>query len=122
MNKNLYVGNLSAGVTDEDLRANFTKAGEVVSVAIIKDKFTGQSRGFAFVEMATEEGAKAAIQMFNGGTLDGNTISVNEARPKKETDSSRRSGPPRSGRPRSSGFGGGGHGGGGGGGKGRGRY
>ena len=84
MNKNLYVGNLSTGVSDEDLKANFAKAGEVATVNVIKDKFSGQSRGFGFVEMATEEGAKAAIEMFNGGTLDGNTISVNEARPKKE--------------------------------------
>ena len=92
MNKNLYVGNLSAGVSDEDLKANFAKAGEVATVSVIKDKFTGQSRGFGFVEMATEEGAKAAIEMFNGGTLDGNTISVNEARPKKEGGGGRRSG------------------------------
>jgi RNA recognition motif-containing protein len=84
MNKNLYVGNLSAGVSDEDLKANFAKAGEVSTVNVIRDKFSGQSRGFGFVEMVTEEGAKAAIEMFNGGTLDGNTISVNEARPKKE--------------------------------------
>ena len=84
MNKNLYVGNLSTGVSDEDLKANFAKAGEVATVNVIKDKFSGQSRGFGFVEMASEEGAKAAIEMFNGGTLDGNTISVNEARPKKE--------------------------------------
>ena len=56
MNKNLYVGNLSAKVTEEDLKSNFSKAGEVVSVNIIRDKFTNQSRGFGFVEMATEEG------------------------------------------------------------------
>lgn len=97
MNKNLYVGNLSAGVSDEDLKSNFSKAGEVASVSIIKDKFSGQSRGFGFVEMVTEEGAKEAIQMFNGGTLDGNTISVNEARPKKEGGSGPRSGGPRGG-------------------------
>jgi RNA recognition motif-containing protein len=92
MNKNLYVGNLSTGVSDEDLKANFAKAGEVATVNVIKDKFSGQSRGFGFVEMATEEGAKAAIEMFNGGTLDGNTISVNEARPKKEGGGGGRSG------------------------------
>jgi len=115
MNKNLYVGNLSAGVSDEDLKANFTKAGEVATVNVIKDKFSGQSRGFGFVEMVTEEGAKAAIEMFNGGTIDGNTISVNEARPKKE------GGAPRSGGSRSGGGGfGGGRGGGGGFGGGRG--
>jgi cold-inducible RNA-binding protein len=112
MNKNLYVGNLSAGVSDEDLKANFAKAGEVATVNVIKDKFSGQSRGFGFVEMATEEGAKAAIEMFNGGTLDGNTISVNEARPKKEGGAPR-SGGPRSGGPRGGGGFGGGRGGGG---------
>lgn len=84
MNKNLYVGNLSFKVTDEDLKTNFAEAGEVVSASIIKDKFTGQSKGFGFVEMKTEEGATQAIQKFNGGMLDGKAITVNEARPKKE--------------------------------------
>lgn len=84
MNKNLYVGNLSYKVTDEDLKSNFTEAGEVVSASIIKDKFTGQSKGFGFVEMKTEEGATEAIKKFNGGMLDGKAITVNEARPKKE--------------------------------------
>ncbi len=84
MNKNLYVGNLSFKVTDEDLKTNFAEAGEVASASIIKDKFTGQSKGFGFVEMKTEEGATQAIQKFNGGMLDGKAITVNEARPKKE--------------------------------------
>lgn len=84
MNKNLYVGNLSFKVTEEDLRSNFSEAGEVVSATIIKDRFTRQSKGFGFVEMKTDEGATEAIQRFNGGTLDGKTITVNEARPKKE--------------------------------------
>ncbi|HOW57993.1 MAG TPA: RNA-binding protein [Smithellaceae bacterium] len=84
MNKNLYVGNLSYKITDEDLRTNFSEAGEVASAAIIKDKFTGESKGFGFVEMKTEEGAAEAIKKFNGGTLDGKAITVNEARPKKE--------------------------------------
>ena len=85
MNKNLYVGNLSQKVTENDLRNNFSEAGEVVSVAIIKDKFSGVSRGFGFVEMATEEGAAEAIKRFNGGDLDGRTITVNEAKPKTES-------------------------------------
>ncbi|MFH1079163.1 MAG: RNA-binding protein [Pseudomonadota bacterium] len=119
MNKNLYVGNLSTGVSDEDLKANFAKAGEVATVNVIKDKFSGQSRGFGFVEMATEEGAKAAIEMFNGGTLDGNTISVNEARPKKEGGGARSGG---GGFRGGGGRGGGGRSGGGFGGGGRGRY
>ena len=84
MNKNLYVGNLSYKVTDEDLKSNFSEAGEVATASIIKDKFTGQSKGFGFVEMKTEEGAAEAIKKFNGGMLDGKAITVNEARPKKE--------------------------------------
>lgn len=84
MNKNLYVGNLSSKITDEDLKVNFSEAGEVASASVIKDKFTGQSKGFGFVEMKTEEGATQAIEKFNGGMLDGKAITVNEARPKKE--------------------------------------
>jgi RNA recognition motif-containing protein len=84
MNKNLYVGNLSYKITDDDLKSNFSEAGEVESATIIKDKFSGQSKGFGFVEMKTEEGAAEAIKKFNGGTFDGKTITVNEARPKKE--------------------------------------
>jgi cold-inducible RNA-binding protein len=112
MNKNLYVGNLSQKVTDEDLRKNFSEAGAVVSASVIKDKFSGVSRGFGFVEMETEEGAQEAIKKFNGGDLDGKTITVNEARPKAES-----SGPRRDDR-----GGGGFRGGRGGGGGGRGRY
>jgi cold-inducible RNA-binding protein len=111
MNKNLYVGNLSQKVTDDDLRKNFSEAGAVVSASVIKDKFSGVSRGFGFVEMETEEGAQEAIKKFNGGDLDGKTITVNEARPKAES-----SGPRRDDR------GGGGFRGGRGGGGGRGRY
>lgn len=92
MNKNLYVGNLSQNVTEADLRSNFTEAGEVASVAVIKDKFSGVSRGFGFVEMATAEGAQEAIRRFNGGELDGKTITVNEARPKADSGGSHRSG------------------------------
>jgi RNA recognition motif-containing protein len=92
MNKNLYVGNLSFKVTDEDLKTNFSEAGEVASASIIKDKFTGQSKGFGFVEMKTEECATAAIQKFNGGMLDGKAITVNEARPKKDFGGGNRGG------------------------------
>jgi RNA recognition motif-containing protein len=84
MNKNLYVGNLSYKISDEDLKTNFSEAGEVASASVIKDKFTGQSKGFGFIEMKTEEGAAEAIKQFNGGTLDGKAITVNEARPKKD--------------------------------------
>jgi cold-inducible RNA-binding protein len=88
MNKNLYVGNLSVEVTEEDLKANFSEVGKIVSVTVIKDKYTGLNRGFGFVEMETEKEAQEAIQKFNGGSLLGNTITVNEARPKKEMGSS----------------------------------
>jgi RNA recognition motif-containing protein len=84
MNKNLYVGNLSYQISDDDLKSNFSEAGEVISASIIKDKFTGLSKGFGFVEMKTEEGAAEAIKKFNEGMLDGKTITVNEARPKKQ--------------------------------------
>ena len=84
MNKNLYIGNLSVKVTEEDLKANFSEVGKVVSVNIVKDKYTGLSRGFGFVEMETEKEAQEAIQRFNGGQLLGNTLTVNEARPKRE--------------------------------------
>ena len=90
MNKNLYVGNLSQKVTEEDLKNNFSEAGAVATVSVIKDKFSGVSRGFGFVEMETEEGAQEAIKKFNGGDLDGKTITVNEARPKTESDGPRR--------------------------------
>jgi RNA recognition motif-containing protein len=126
MNKNLYVGNLSYKVTDEDLKSNFSEAGEVATASIIKDKFTGQSKGFGFVEMKTEEGAAEAIKKFNGGMLDGKAITVNEARPKKEFGAG--GGSRGGGRPGGGGFnrggGGGNRGGGGGnrGGGGGGRY
>jgi cold-inducible RNA-binding protein len=84
MNKKLYIGNLSGNVTEDDLRANFSAAGNVLSVNIIKDRLTGLSKGFGFVEMASEEEAKEAIQKFNGGQLDGKTIVVSEAKPKKD--------------------------------------
>jgi len=85
MGKNLYVGNLSYDTTDNRLRQAFEAYGEVASVNVITDRETGRPRGFGFVEMATEEGAQAAIKKFNGGELDGKTITVNEARPKTES-------------------------------------
>jgi len=85
MNKNLYIGNLSNEVTEEDLKANFSEVGPVLSVTIIKDKYTGLTRGFGFVEMETEKDAQEAIKKFNGGQLHGKVISVNEARPKRES-------------------------------------
>lgn len=85
MNKNLYVGNLATEVTEEDLRHNFSQSGTVVSANIIKDNYTGMSKGFGFVEMETEQGAAEAIKRLNGGELCGKVISVSEARPKRDT-------------------------------------
>jgi RNA recognition motif-containing protein len=84
MNKKLYLGNLSDDVTEEDLNHNFSTIGKVVSVAIVKDRYSNRSRGFGFVEMETEEGARQAIAQFNGGELKGKAITVSEAREKKE--------------------------------------
>jgi RNA recognition motif-containing protein len=90
MNKNLYIGNLPYEVTEEDLKTNFSEVGKVHSVNIIKDKYTGLSRGFGFVEMETEKDAEEAIKKFNGGQLLGKTITVNEARPKTDQGDARR--------------------------------
>ncbi|MDD5711699.1 MAG: RNA-binding protein [Smithellaceae bacterium] len=89
MIKKLYIGNLTSQVREEDLLSNFKEAGAVISVAIIKDRMTGYSKGFGFVEMETIEGAQEAIKMFNGGNLDGNTIVVNEAKPPREQGGTR---------------------------------
>jgi len=80
MGKKLYVGNLTFDVTDKDLEALFSQAGAIQSVAVITDKFSGQSRGFGFVEMSSNAEAQAAIQQFNGQELKGRTLKVNEAR------------------------------------------
>jgi len=81
---NLYVGNLSRQVTEDDLRQAFEAHGEVSSVALIKDKFSGEPRGFAFVEMPAKAQAIAAMQALNGYELMGRSLVVNEARPREE--------------------------------------
>jgi RNA recognition motif-containing protein len=81
---NIYVSNLSFTVLDDDLRACFTPFGEVTSAKIISDRETGVSRGFGFVEMSDNAAAKKAIDELNGGSVDGRTISVVEARPKEK--------------------------------------
>ncbi|MEK9138676.1 MAG: RNA-binding protein [Bacteroidota bacterium] len=101
---NIYVGNLPRQATEDDLRQAFQAFGEITSVNVIKDKFSGESKGFGFVEMAKKSEAEAAMTALNGKPFMGQTIAVNEARPK--SDSGRRGG---------GGFGGGGHRGGGGG-------
>ncbi|MFM8441386.1 MAG: RNA recognition motif domain-containing protein [Acidobacteriota bacterium] len=84
MGTKLYVGNLSFRVTSEDLHAHFSQAGAVASANVVQDRETGRSRGFGFVEMATDEDANNAIAQFNGQEYDGRSIVVNEARPREE--------------------------------------
>ncbi len=79
---NIYVGNVSYTVTEEDLKLAFEGFGQVTSVSIIKDKFSGQSKGFGFVEMPVKEEAQAAIGGLNGKELKGRKLNVNEARPR----------------------------------------
>jgi RNA recognition motif-containing protein len=105
---NIYVGNISRTATEQDLKEAFEAFGAVQSAAIIKDKFSGESRGFGFVEMPNKDEADKAISGLNGKDLKGRTLTVNEAKPRTD-------------RPRMGG-GGGGRGGFGGGGGGRGRF
>ncbi len=84
MDNKLYVGNLSYRTTEDDLRTMFAQAGKVESVSLIKDRDTGQSKGFAFVEMSTQSEAEQAIKLFNGQTLGDRPIKVNIARPREE--------------------------------------
>ncbi len=83
MAKKLYVGNLAFQTTSQDLQQLFAQAGTVESASVIEDRDTGQSKGFAFVEMATEAEAAAAIEQFNGKEVGGRALKVNEARPKE---------------------------------------
>jgi RNA recognition motif-containing protein len=101
---NIYVGNLAREATEDELRQAFEAFGQVSSASIIKDKFSGESRGFGFVEMPVKEEAQAALSGLNGKDFKGRNLNVNEARPR--TDSPRGGGGER-------------HGGGGGGGRGR---
>lgn len=79
---NIFVGNLARDVTEEDLKAEFAPFGEVTSVALIKDKYSGQPRGFAFVEMADKEEGAAAIAGLKGKTLKERTLDISESRPR----------------------------------------
>lgn len=83
---NIYVGNLAYGVTDEDLKSAFGQYGEVSSASVIKDKLSGQSKGFAFVEMPSNSEADAAIKALNEKPLKGRPIKVNQAKPRTERD------------------------------------
>ena len=80
----IYVGNLSYEVTEEDLRQEFGAFGEVTSVSVIIDKYSGRPKGFGFVEMASKSEAEAAITSLNGKTLKDRTIVVNESRPRAD--------------------------------------
>src|SRR3954463_6046100 len=84
MSTRLYVGNLNFRTTGDDLREMFSQAGEVENASVVEDRDTGRSRGFGFVEMATAEGAAAAIEQFNGKEFGGRALTVNEARPRVE--------------------------------------
>ena len=110
METKIYVGNLSYNTTEDDVRTLFAQAGTVASVALIKDRDTGQSKGFAFVEMSNQSEAEKAIQTFNGYMLSNRPLKVNLARPREER------GGFGGGRGGGYGGGGGGYGGGGGGG------
>jgi RNA recognition motif-containing protein len=90
MEVKLYVGNLAFSTTEDELRNLFAQVGNVSSVALIKDRDTGRSKGFAFVEMSTQMEAEAAIKKYNGFSLGNRELKVNAARPREETD--RRSG------------------------------
>ena len=83
MGTKLYVGNLSFNTTENELQELFSQAGPVQEVALMQDKFTGKSRGFAFVTMGSEEDAQSAISKFNGQTIEGRPLTVNEARPRE---------------------------------------
>ena len=100
---NIYVGNLSRDVTEEQLRQAFEEYGQVASASVVKDKFSGESRGFGFVEMPSKEEAQAAIEGMNGKDLGGRELNVNEARERSDKGGGRG--------PRRGGFGGGGGGG-----------
>lgn len=80
----LYVGNLSFQTTNEDLQSLFEQAGTVESVNVIEDRETGRSRGFGFVEMASNEEGQKAIEQFNGKEFNGRNLNVNEARPRED--------------------------------------
>ena len=86
MTQNLFVGNLSYDTTEEKLRTLFDEFGQTESVRLISDRYTGRSRGFAFVEMSTEQDAEEAISGMNNKQIDGREIKVEKAKPRPERD------------------------------------
>jgi RNA recognition motif-containing protein len=91
MGSKLYVGNLSFNTTESDLKSLFSSAGSVSEAALVTDRETGNSRGFAFVTMSSDAEAQAAISQFSGKEVDGRSLTVNEARPREEGGGGRRS-------------------------------
>lgn len=89
---NIYVGNLPYNTAEDDLRQAFEQYGQVTKVNIIKDKFSGESRGFGFVEMANDDEAQAALEALNGADMGGRKLNVNEARPRQDNRSGGRDG------------------------------
>ena len=92
---NIYVGNLAYSATEDTVRSLFEEFGQVLSVKLIKDKFTGNPKGFAFVEMGSEDEASAAIDALNGKDFEGRKLKVNKALPRENRDNNRESRPQR---------------------------
>jgi RNA recognition motif-containing protein len=92
MAKKLYVGNLPYTTTEQDLRDMFSQVGEIADLAVITDRYTGQSKGFAFVEMVSDDAAAEAIAKFDGQMMDNRQLVVNEARPREDRGGGRGSG------------------------------
>jgi RNA recognition motif-containing protein len=92
MDNKLYVGNLPFSTTEEELRTLFSQAGTVVSVSLIKDRDTGRSRGFAFVELSTQTEAEKAVSLFNNTPLENRNLKVNLARPREDSGKFRKPG------------------------------
>jgi RNA recognition motif-containing protein len=90
MTKNLYVGNLSYDTTEDTLRTLFAEYGQIESVNLVTDRYTGRSRGFAFVEMSTEQAAQEAIKGLTGKQVDDREIKVDKAKPKRDSGRSDR--------------------------------
>jgi len=88
---NIFIGNLTRETTDEDLRQAFEKFGEVISVNIIKDRYTSEPKGFGFVEMPSKTAAQSAIDEMNGKELNGKPLTVNEARPRNDNRKGKKS-------------------------------
>jgi len=84
MGTKVYVGNLSYNISEEKLKETFSEYGEVSEVVIVKDKYSGRSKGFGFITFAEDESAKKAISELNGKEVDGRELKVNEARPREE--------------------------------------